>query len=254
MVQFIHQGPKNRSLSDSDRRIVRKVSNTAAAATRRAKGAGAKVNTLQLPDFLTTGTALKSDDTTTSCTSSEEDVVSPLPQPTKQTMTTSLPAWPHHHPGGLSRKHNYVATIRTPLPLWPDNRSSPEYVSLLMQPGLSQKLLVDASSVDVNSDPKRWVKICRLTSILQFLPHMIGHSKCLDYAIDCLAERVRQCYIDIPDVALAQNQLEKRYGRALQSLQNALDSAESIDWTVWYTTLLLALFEVCLYLGRTVHA
>jgi hypothetical protein len=113
-----------------------------------------------------------------------------------------------------------------------------------MQPGLSQKLLADASGVDVNSDPKRWVKICRLTSVLQFLPHMIGHSKCLDCAIDCLAERVRQCCIQVPDMALAQTQLERRYGRALQVLQNALDSSASIDWTVWYTTLLLALFEV----------
>ncbi|ETI27203.1 hypothetical protein G647_09886 [Cladophialophora carrionii CBS 160.54] len=45
-------------------------------------------------------------------------------------------------------------------------------------------------------------------------------------------------------MALAQTQLERRYGRALQVLQHALDSSESIDWTVWYTTLLLALFEL----------
>ncbi|KAJ9605790.1 hypothetical protein H2200_009639 [Cladophialophora chaetospira] len=243
MVQFIHQDLKHRSLSESDRRTVRKVSNTAAAATRKARGASAKVNTLQLPDFLVIGTPSESDSTAAS-THSEEDVIPLHLQQTPRRTVTRRPAWWNHHPGALSSERDYATPIATPLSQWPDNRKSPEFVSLLMQPGLSQKLLMDASSVDVNSDPKRWVKICRLTSILQFLPHMIGHSKCLDYAIDCLAERVRQCCIQIPDVALAQTQLEKRYGRALQCLQNALDSAQSIDWTVWYTTLLLALFEL----------
>ncbi|EXJ61641.1 hypothetical protein A1O7_02070 [Cladophialophora yegresii CBS 114405] len=45
-------------------------------------------------------------------------------------------------------------------------------------------------------------------------------------------------------MAFAQTQLEKRYGCALQVLQQALNSSEGIDWTVWYTTLLLALFEL----------
>jgi hypothetical protein len=238
MIQFIHQDPKNRSLSESDRRIVRKVSNRAAARTRKAKGLGTKVNTLQLPDFLiasskappgaATVTLVDSDGSTTSADS--EPPTTPLTKP--------------RFSRALMRRDDYTSPIPPPLSLWPNNTKCPEYVALLMQPGLSQKLLVDASGAPLNSDPRRWVKICRLTSILQFLPPMIGHSKCLDCAIDCLAERVRQCCVTSPDLELAQGQLEMRYGRALQLLQTSLNRPQSIDWTVWYTTLLLALFEV----------
>jgi hypothetical protein len=238
MMQFIHQDPKNRSLSDSDRKIVRKVSNTAAAATRKAKGPGAKINALQLPDFLATAATADSGYTSTASVQVGEGAISLRHGPAMRTQRRPLP------PTGLSNRHNYAGPIRASLSLWPSNSKSPEYVSLLMQPGLSQKLLVDASGLEANSDPRRWVKICRLTSILKFLPLMIGRSKCLDCAIDCLAERVRQCCVTSPDIGLAQTQLEKRYGRALQCLQSALNSAPSIDWTVWYTTLLLALFEV----------
>ncbi|OAL30887.1 hypothetical protein AYO20_08580 [Fonsecaea nubica] len=239
MVQFIHQNPKNLSLSDADRRIVRKVSNIAAAATRKAKGTAARTNTLQLPDFLLTETRDDTESGPHPRVAQENDAASHrLPQskhtrsPAELTLARHADGWRHTN------------SIVPPLSPWPSTINSPEYVSLLMQPGLSQKLLLDASSVGVNSDPRRWVKICRLTTILQFLPQMIGHSKCLDYAIDCLAGRVRQCCVQSRDRdQLVLTQLERRYGRALQCLQNALNSSRSIDWTVWYTTLLLTLFE-----------
>lgn len=239
MVEFIYQGPNNRTLSASDRRLVRKFSTTAAAATRKSKGPKAKVNTLQLPDFL----IINETETTPASKSSEEAG--------RNTDAREGPLYPLHVAGvtGIPSSADFVAdtaflSIPLPLSLWPSSKNSPEHVSLLTQPGLSQKLLTDASSVGVNSDPRRWTKICRLSSVLHFLPRMIGHSKCLDYAIDCLAERVRQSCLTSPDTTLARTQLEKRYGRSLQCLQTALDASDRIDWTVWYTTLLLALFEV----------
>ncbi|OAG38114.1 hypothetical protein AYO21_07704 [Fonsecaea monophora] len=240
MVQFIHQNPKNLSLSDADRRIVRKVSNIAAAATRKAKGTAARTNTLQLPDFLFTETKDDSESGPRPLVAPENDTASQHPPQPKHTRPPADQTLARHADGW-----RYAVSIAPPLSPWPSTINSPEYVSLLMQPGLSQKLLLDASSVGVNSDPRRWVKICRLTTILQFLPQMIGHSKCLDYAIDCLAERVRQCCVQsrVRD-QLVLTQLERRYGRALQCLQNALNSSRSIDWTVWYTTLLLTLFEL----------
>ncbi|KIW88377.1 uncharacterized protein Z519_10946 [Cladophialophora bantiana CBS 173.52] len=244
MVQFIHQNPKNLTLSDADRRIVRKVSNRAAAATRRAKGTTARTNTLQLPDFLVTETKAVIDPSPRAPPAQETAECIRLQQSKQVPFDQALALCRHLSPVGRPAKRSYNASIASPLPLWPNKRNSPEYLSFLMQPGLSQKLLLDASSVGVNSDPRRWVKICRLTAILQFLPRMIGHSQCLDYAIDCLAERVRQCCIQSLDRELALTQLEKRYGRALQCLQNALNSSRSIDWTVWYTTLLLTLFEL----------
>ncbi|KIW30844.1 uncharacterized protein PV07_02537 [Cladophialophora immunda] len=246
MVQFIHHNPQNRTLSDADRRIVRRVSNKAAAATRKAKGTASKTNALQLPDFLVAETSkdeAESDSRARETQEHAETVIQPQrarPAPDDQ----AVAARRRLSPVERSVKRNYTPSVVPPLSLWPNTANSPEYVSLLMQPGLSQKLLLDASSVGVNSDPRRWVKICRLTTILQFLPRMIGHSKCLDYAIDCLAERVRQCCVQSPDREQALTQLERRYGRALQCLQNALNSARDIDWTVWYTTLLLTLFEL----------
>ncbi|EXJ66609.1 uncharacterized protein A1O5_10280 [Cladophialophora psammophila CBS 110553] len=244
MVQFIHQNPNNLTLSDADRRVVRKVSNRAAAATRKAKGTTARTNALQLPDFLVTETKAVTDPNPRPPPARENAECIQLQQSKQAPFDQALASYRHPSPLGRSAKRSYHASIASPLSLWPNKRNSPEYVSLLMQPGLSQKLLLDASSVGINSDPRRWVKICRLTTILQFLPRMIGHSQCLDYAIDCLAERVRQCCVQSLDRELALTQLEKRYGRALQCLQNALNSSRSIDWTVWYTTLLLTLFEL----------
>ncbi|OAL18002.1 hypothetical protein AYO22_11158 [Fonsecaea multimorphosa] len=240
MVQFIVQGPKNLTLSDADRRIVRKVSNTAAAATRKAKGTPSRTNTLQLPDFLVT------ESTDTGRASLRENAESIQLQQSRHTPGDhGFAARRRGSHGGTSAKRNEIpSVVAPPLSFWSNSTNFPEYVALLMQPGLSQKLLLEASSVGVNADPRRWVKICRLTTILQFLPQMIGHSKCLDYAIDCLAQRVRQCCVQNPDRELTLTQLERRYGRALQSLQNALNSSRNIDWTVWYTTLLLTLFEL----------
>ncbi|KAF2469835.1 uncharacterized protein BDR25DRAFT_343509 [Lindgomyces ingoldianus] len=51
--EFINQGPHNTRLSESDIRTVQKVSRRVGAATRREQGVQARINTLQVPDFLT---------------------------------------------------------------------------------------------------------------------------------------------------------------------------------------------------------
>ena len=244
MIQFINQDPRHRALSDTDRRIVRTASNKAAAATRKARGAGPKVNTLQLPDFLiaTAETDCHIVDTAV------EEAGDELDKERSKSLTRARRD--SSYSTRLRERGNHAVPIARTLSLWPNNSKSPQYVALLMQPGLSQKLLVDAAGLDVNSDPRRWVKICRLTSVLQFLPQMIGQNGCLDCAIDCLAERVRQTCVVSQDRRLERVQLDQRYGRALRLLQSALDSTAKIDWTLWYTTLLLALFEVGQRVGR----
>ncbi|OAP64151.1 hypothetical protein AYL99_00123 [Fonsecaea erecta] len=239
MVQFIYQSPKSLTLSEADRRIVRKVSNTAAAATRKAKGTASRTNPLQLPDFL----VFEKEDAGPLGTQ-ENAHLTQMQQSNRTPGVQARAARRRLSPGEPSARRSRTPPLAPPLSLWPSQTDSPDYVFLLMQPGLDQKLLLEASSMGVNSDPRRWVKICRLSTILQFLPQMIGHTRCLDYAIDCLTERVRQCCVQSPDREMALTQLERRYGRALQCLQNTLNSSRNIDWTVWYTTLLLTLFEL----------
>lgn len=240
MVLFIHQGPKNRTLSEVDRRTIQKVSRRAGAATRKAKGPRPRINVLQVPDFLIPEFETKPEGSHLDNKSRDSSGTTPLYR-----QTGSHPQSPPPPEEPLAGRDIVVsAPASVPLFLQPHGSNIPEKLSVLMQPGLSQRLLDEAAIAGENASPRRWVKICRLTAMLHFLPQMIGQRRCLDHAIECLAERARQYYAPPTDRQLGQLQLERKYGRALQSLQNALTSTPKVDWTVWYTTLLLALFEV----------
>jgi hypothetical protein len=234
-VTFIQQDGSGRALSEKDRRIVRNVSNRAGAATRKARGGKIKVNQLQLPDFL-----LPDIQTGFDARNVPQKVVHAAGNSTGNMPDQALKDdnCPNLAGGTCDR-----CTISVSLSLWP-NSKAPEHVSLLMQPGLSQSLLLSAARAKPNSEPRRWCKICRLSSTLQFLPLMLGHSKALDSAIGCLAEKVRQFFIDVGDLSSAKLRLERGYGDALRALQNTISARNGVDWTVWYTTLILALFEV----------
>jgi hypothetical protein len=117
----------------------------------------------------------------------------------------------------------------------------------IMQPDLISRLLQLASVTDALSNPKRWLNICRLAqqSVVHVLPQRYGHSGCLDDAIACVGSRLHQCFITEENRLACQRQVEKDYVRALRSLQAKLNSPDSVNWDVWYATLLLCLFEVC---------
>ena len=114
-----------------------------------------------------------------------------------------------------------------------------------MLPGITAKLLAHVVSRDVHNNQLRWVKASRLgqESILGLLPRRYGHSNCLDDAINCVAGRMRLSLVESDD-RHAQWQVDRLYGRALRSLSTAL-SSDPVDWTAWYATMLLLLFEVC---------
>lgn len=125
----------------------------------------------------------------------------------------------------------------------------PNELLTLMQPDLISRLLRLASVTDALSNPKRWLNICRLAqqSVVHVLPQRYGHSGCLDDAIACVGSRLDQCFVAEENRLACQRQVEKDYVRALRSLQAKLNSPDSVNWDVWYATLLLCLFEVCLY-------
>ena len=139
-------------------------------------------------------------------------------------------------------QHDIAGTLRLPS----IEQKFPNEFFILMQPDLISRLLSNTAPAEVVTNPKRWLKICRLAqqSVVQVLPQRYGHSGCLDDAIDLVSRRVRLCFVLDEDRNLAQRQVERAYLRSLRSLQVALGSKDSVSWDVWYATLLLCLFEV----------
>jgi hypothetical protein len=114
-----------------------------------------------------------------------------------------------------------------------------------MRPGFAADLLRYGAAADADANPRRWVKLCRIAheSVFEALPRLYGHSKCLDRSIECVAWRVQCCFSRTPESQLDQGRIAELYARAIRSLAAALVPGK-VDSTVWYTTLLLVLFEV----------
>ncbi|KAI1629232.1 hypothetical protein EDD37DRAFT_644991 [Exophiala viscosa] len=237
--EFINQDASNRSLSKSDHSTIRSVSRRVGAATRREKNAGTRTNALQIPDFLV---ASEEEDYTSNNTYSAH--VQQLDDPPEAGSDSDM----HHQTPALvvSGRAQWKSEARiTSLARYtPDGRSFPQQVCIFMLPGLTAKILTHVVSADVHNNQLRWVKACRLgqESILGLLPRRYGHSKCLDDAINCVAGRICLSLVESND-RLARWQIDRLYGRALRSLNAAL-SSDSVDWTAWYATMLLLLFEI----------
>lgn len=230
-IEFIHQDTKNPTLSDADHQTIRRVSRRAGAATRRGRGVGKKVNALQMPDFLILQWSYTKQ------------------LSTRLTYESSLQS-PQLNRGLNVRQsdHSYnnpPPSIPFPPTFAPNGRRIPGEMSILMQPDTTANLLRYAAITDANSNPRKWVKICRLAqdSVLQLIPQLYGRSKCLDDSIDCVVTRVRQCFLSGTEGQAGQIDLSRIYGRAVRSLSATLTDT-AVDWTVWYASLLLALFEV----------
>jgi len=238
--KFINQDASNRSLSKSDHSTIRSVSRRVGAATRREKNAGTRTNALQIPDFLV---ASEGENSTSTSTSSAR--VSHIDDPPEAGSKTDS----HDQTPALAlsgrRQRDSAARATSLVRYTPNGRSIPQDVRIFMLPGLTAKLLARVVSTDVHNNQLRWAKVCRLghESILGLLPQRYGHSRCLDDAIACVAGRVRLSLVE-GDHRHAQWQIDRLYGRALRSLNAAL-SSDCVDWTAWYATMLLLLFEVC---------
>jgi hypothetical protein len=206
-LQFVNTDSNHRELTDKDRRLIGRNARRVGAATRRIRGDSRKINVLQIPDFLV----------------SPDEQSDNGEQPQQPPHLTAPSAW------------SIMSASACSIIDW----------SVLLQPELSGKVLGHAAAAESNMDPRRWVKICRLTEspLLQVLPLLYGHSTCLDDATECMIARIRCCLR--VSVALSETEgiLARTYGRAIRSLSTAI-ARGSVDQDIWYATLLLALFEV----------
>ncbi|KAK5035413.1 hypothetical protein LTS07_002851 [Exophiala sideris] len=222
--KFINQDASNRSLSKSDHSTIRSVSRRVGAATRREKNAGTRTNALQIPDFLVASEGESSTSTSTSTAH-----VSHIDDPPEAGSKTDS----HYQTPALAlsgrRQRDSAARATSLVRYTPNGRSIPQDVRIFMLPGLTAKLLARVVSTDVHNNQLRWAK-------------RYGHSRCLDDAIACVAGRVRLSLVE-GDHRHAQWQIDRLYGRALRSLNAAL-SSDCVDWTAWYATMLLLLFEI----------
>ena len=247
-LEFINQDAQKRTLSVVDRHTIRKVSRLVGAATRKAQGPAKRINTLQLPDFLVPQRQERQEIAKLGADSKRENrsrgyLQRHLETSAEISLSYSSPdVWDQR----LSHDRSYLPNIPFPLPFLPNGRKIPNDLAIFTQPDLTASLLRRAAVADVNANPRRWVKICRLAqeSVLQVLPQRYGYSRCLDDAIDSVTGRIQQYLGQDAENQLNHTRVKRAYGRALRSLQTALASSNSVDWTVWYATLLLALFEV----------
>lgn len=140
------------------------------------------------------------------------------------------------------------AQLSPPLPVSPNGRQIPPELSVLLQPDLTGIILRYAAANNADADPRRWIKVCRLAndSLIHTLPRIYGYSKCLDDGIHCVITRVRWSFLQQTEgqpVESGELQIARAYDRAIRSLADSISSG-AVDWTGWYATLLMALFEV----------
>lgn len=127
-----------------------------------------------------------------------------------------------------------------------NGRQVPTDICIVLQPDFIQSLLHHAAVKSCDADPRRWVKVCRLAndSLMRLLPQVYGYDQCLDTCIDCLLLQFRQAFMpeagDSSDTG--ELQLARAYNRAIQGLANSV--YRTVEWTGWFATLLMALFEV----------
>ena len=82
----------------------------------------------------------------------------------------------------------------------------------------------------------------RRRSYLSFVPSRYGHSPFLDEAIRCLAVRARR--VLVPSARPPETLEMMQYGRALQSLQAAVNSEDWASPDVLCAVEILSMFEV----------
>jgi hypothetical protein len=219
MFAFVNQDPENRGLSDSDRRTIRGISRRVGAATTK-QGNKANTLTLQSPE-------------------------KPANRQNGSRSRTSRASRASHNAASQRKPRQMSQHSNISLGYSPSGHPHSKDISVLVHPNLTVGLLHQAVKADVNSDPRRWLKICRLSrqALLPSLPQLYGHSKCLDDAIACVSLRIQQLFRDEIQDFKSQDMAAALYRRAISSLASALD-APSVNVTVWYSTLLLAFFEL----------
>lgn len=231
-LEFINKDGEKKTLSDADRRTIRSVSRRVGAATRRERGLLARINTLQMPDFLT----------------QQDHTGVTLPQPLALRPNLRSP-WSGSSPRRLAiqpiERLQPGLIIPSSSPLLASMSVTHDDLSALMKPDIANNILRHAATADVNSNPRRWVKICQLVqaSVIQILPQLYGYSTCLDDSVDCLILRISQLHFPESEAQSNYTLVDQMYRRAIRSLSSALSSGV-VDRTVWYATLLMALFEV----------
>lgn len=134
------------------------------------------------------------------------------------------------------------------LPLSSNGRHVPTELSIVLQPSLTADIIRHAAANNADADPRRWIKVCRLAndSLIHLLPQVYGYDKCLDDCIDGVVTRFRWSFLQRSggsSTAAKEIQLALAYDRAIRSLGQTISSGV-VDWTGWYATLLMALFEV----------
>jgi hypothetical protein len=222
---FVNQDLDNRMLSDSDRRTIRGISRRVGAATTKQQSE-MNITTSQQSE-----TPLK-----------RPSIATRRNNPRGRTSRAG-----NASQGTLSQQKSRQTTQRGKVGLLysPFGQPLSKDISVLTHPNLTVELLHQAVKADVNSDPRRWLKICRMSrqALLPSLPQMYGHSKCLDDAIACVSLRIQQMFRDEMRDSGSRARTDGLYSRAICSLASALD-APCVKVMIWYSTLLLALFEL----------
>lgn len=256
--EFIITDQENRSIDGKAREKIRKRAMSATAAARKGSGTWGKQNRRQVPVFVDA-----SDEPAASSTAPAPAAVHVKSEPTSDDArtTTAPPSSSSSSSSSASSSSSSTPVsapdsqvvarrrqlVRPPRPM-PDmgletvtSRTGMNILDLsaltIVQVGRTASAILGMPTKELSSLISR-----RRRSYLSFVPSRYGHSPFLDEAIRCLAIRSRR--VLVPSARPPETFEMMQYGRALQSLQAAVNGEGWTSPDVLCAVEILSMFEV----------
>ncbi|KAK7943632.1 uncharacterized protein PG986_012745 [Apiospora aurea] len=254
--EFIVTDQNNRGIDGKARDKIRKKAMKATAAARKGSASWGKQNLRQVPIFVeppTTASASAASATATPQqqphnahvkSEPDDDGVVELPTSTEAASSSSHLASQHGNPKALLRRPRQNRPPRAMPPMGLETVTAKTGLNILDLSALTMVQVGQTASaiLELQSNELSGLVSRRRRSYLSFVPIKYGHSPYLDDAVRCLAMRARRVLVPSARPPEAQEMLQ--YGRALQSLQDAVNGPNWHNADVLCTVELLCLYEL----------
>ncbi|KAK8085371.1 hypothetical protein PG997_006642 [Apiospora hydei] len=241
--EFIVTDQNNRGIDDKARDKIRKKAMKATAAARKGSASWGKQNLRQVPIFVEPPRRhLLSE--------SDDDGLVELPTSAEaassfsSSSTSSRLSSKDGNSNALLRRPRQNRPPRAMPPMGLETVTAKTGLNILDLSALTMVQVGQTASaiLEMQSNELSGLVSRRRRSYLSFVPIKYGHSPYLDDAVRCLAMRARRVLVPSARPPEAQEMLQ--YGRALQSLQDAVNGPNWHNADVLCTVELLCLYEV----------
>ncbi|KAK7975849.1 hypothetical protein PG989_014312 [Apiospora arundinis] len=255
--EFIVTDQNNRGIDGKARDKIRKKAMKATAAARKSSASWGKQNLRQVPIFVQPTTASTSAGSATSTpqepraqVKSElvDGEIAELEVPTVPASATSSssgnPPSKNATSNALLRRPRQNRPPRAMPPMGLETVTAKTGLNILDLSALTMVQVGQTASaiLELQTNELSGLVSRRRRSYLSFVPIKYGHSPYLDEAVRCLAMRARR--VLVPSARPPETREILQYGRALQSLQEAVNGQNWHDADVLCTVELLSLYEL----------